>query len=88
MHRMEQTAPTRFGCMHRLSCCVFALLLTLATAGWVDPDSPLEVHSTRALTNGDNREYELVRFMHTHNNMTCAYIHAVNGSNVVLLLTS
>lgn len=44
--------------------CIFSLLLilgpTFTGAGWVDPDSPLEAQTTRALAKGDNREYELV----------------------------
>ena len=31
-----------------------------ATRGWIDPDSPRDVHVTRALTTDDNRWYHLV----------------------------
>lgn len=34
----------------------------LAAGGWVDPDSPLKARSARALTKGDDRQFELVRF--------------------------
>lgn len=33
----------------------------LTGAGWVDPDSPQEAKTTRALTKGDDRQYELVK---------------------------
>ena len=46
---------------HFVTCSAgLFLIFGRIEAGWVDPDSPREARSTKALTNGDNRQYELV----------------------------
>lgn len=40
---------------------VFLAGIDNTDAGWVDPDTPKEFFTTQALTQGDDREYELVR---------------------------
>lgn len=35
-------------------------LISIASAGWVDPDTDSTYHSTEALTEGDDRLYQLV----------------------------
>lgn len=35
-------------------------LAKLAVGSWVDPDSPLQARSTKALTSGDDRQFVLV----------------------------
>ena len=36
-------------------------ILPLACPTWVDPDTPVDLHTTAALTEGDDRDYQLVR---------------------------
>jgi hypothetical protein len=39
----------------------FTSTITLVQAGWIDPDTPEQYHTTQPLTADDNREFQLVR---------------------------
>lgn len=46
----------------RLVVCLLALVASV-DASWVDPDTPQQGQTTKALTKGDDRKYELVCFV-------------------------
>jgi len=56
--RQQETAIRRLA---SVGIVLFGALALCCDAGWVDPDTPINRQSTKALTWGDHREYELVR---------------------------
>eukprot|EP00957_Ditylum_brightwellii_P013716 1034311-Ditylum_brightwellii.AAC.1 len=65
--RYNRTSSRRLytSLVNKATLCKVSLVVSLfwnhSDAGWVDPDTPQQFQTATAFTQGDDREYELVR---------------------------